>query len=338
MKKATVIILLGFALLLAAFTPEAPVAFTIPNGWPAPAYNFKKNPPDADKILLGRILFYDPILSRDSTISCASCHLQYTAFTHTDHSLSHGIEGRIGTRNSSVLVNLAWSNSFMWDGAVKNLDQQAEKPITHPMEMDENIQHVATRLNSSHLYRRLFYMAYNDSVATPKRIQQSLSQFMLTLVSSNAKYDRVKQGTDTFTIAEANGYTFFKQHCNTCHTEPLFTNNRFENNGLAVDGTLHDIGRMQVTGRAKDSLKFKTPTLRNIALSYPYMHDGRFKTLGMVLNNYSMGIVQTPTLHPQLKKGIYFTPLQKAEMIAFLNTLTDTTFLRNPAYSYPGKF
>lgn len=338
MKKYAVIALLGALLLLAAFCPEKGMPFAIPQGWPKLVYDFKKNPADKNKRDLGRLLFYDPALSRDSTISCASCHLSYTTFTHTDHSLSHGIEGRIGTRNSPVLVNLAWSNSFMWDGAVKSLDEQSEKPITHPMEMDETMDCVAAKLQKQPAYRHLFYAAFKDSAIKKEYILKSLGQFMVTLVSANSKYDKMKRGEDTFTVAEANGYKLFKAHCNNCHTEPLFTNNGFENNGLAVDETLKDIGRMKVTGKREDSLKFKVPTLRNVAVSYPYMHDGRFKTLGMVLNNYAMGIQQTPTLNPLLRKGIYLSNIEKAEMAAFLQTLTDKEFLYNPDYENPAKY
>jgi cytochrome c peroxidase len=338
MKKYSVIALLGALLLLAAFCPKKEMPFAVPEGWPAPLYDFKKNPADNNKRELGRMLFYDPVLSRDSTISCASCHLSYTSFTHTDHSLSHGIEGRIGTRNSPVLVNLAWSNSFMWDGAVGSLDEQSEKPVTHPMEMDETMERVIAKLQKQQRYRGLFYTAYKDSVIKKEYILKALGQFMVTMVSANAKYDKVKRGEDTFTVAEAKGYVLFKANCNSCHTEPLFTNNRFENNGLAVDETLNDIGRMKVTGKREDSLKFKVPTLRNIAISYPYMHDGRFKTLGMVLNNYAMGIQQTPTLNPLLRKGIYLSNIEKAEMAAFLQTLTDKDFLYNHDYDYPAQY
>lgn len=336
MKKLLIIsILLAYAFI--AFKPKDAVPFITPKGWDAPVYDFKKHPLDRNKIELGRRLFYDPLLSRDSTISCASCHLQYTAFTHTDHALSHGIEGRIGTRNSPALVNLAWSSSFMWDGAVSSLDAQAEKPITHHDEMDESMEHVIRKLQSSKEYQQLFKTSFSSTEIKKEHVYQSLSQFMLTLVSANAKYDKVKRGEDSFTVAETKGYTLFKTHCNACHTEPLFTNNSFENNGLAVDETLNDFGRIKITGKSSDSLKFKVPTLRNIELSYPYMHDGRFKNLSMVLNNYIMGIQHTPTLSPHLQKGIYFTPAQKAELIAFLSTLTDKEFLYNPAHSFPKK-
>ncbi len=337
MKQELSIILLAAFMLLMAFKRKTHLKFEIPKGWPQTKYDFKKRPLTSNKVQLGRMLFYDPILSRDSTISCASCHLQYTAFTHTDHSLSHGIEGKIGTRNSPVLINLAWSEAFMWDGSVTDLDTQPETPITHPLEMDMDMPGLLKRLNASTRYKPLFKNAFGTGAIHKEQVSQALSGFMLMLVSANAKYDKVQRGEDTFTTAEANGYTLFKKHCNACHTEPLFTNNRFENNGLSVDETLNDIGHMKVTGNRDDSLKFKVPTLRNIALSYPYMHDGRFKNLSMVLNNYMMGIQHSPTLSPHLQKGLYFTTLQKAELIAFLSSLTDKGFLYNPDFGFSKK-
>lgn len=337
MRKAGIIVLLLCFVALMAFRPPGTAGFFKPKGWPEPAYNFKKNPLSEKKIELGRVLFYDPILSRDSTISCASCHLQNTAFTHVDHDLSHGIEGRIGTRNSPALVNLAWSKTLMWDGAVTSMDEQASSPITHPMEMDEKLGRVIEKLQASNKYPELFYAAFGDRVIKQDQVLKALAQFMLTLVSDNAKYDKVKRGEDTFTVAETKGYALFQKNCAACHAEPLFTNNRFENNGLVPDATLKDIGRMKVTHDSKDSLKFKVPTLRNIELSYPYMHDGRFKNLNQVLNNYMRGVQQGPTLSPHLQRGIYFGPDEKGQLIAFLMTLTDKEFLTNPKFGYAGK-
>jgi cytochrome c peroxidase len=337
MKKRVVISTLAITIALLAFKRPSSTSFTRPEGWPEPVYNFKKNPPDERKIELGRRLFHDPILSKDSTISCTSCHLQYTAFTHVDHKLSHGIKDRIGTRNSPALVNLAWSRSFMWDGAVNHLDVQALAPISNHDEMDETINNVVKKLQASQLYPSLFFEAYGDSAITSEYLLKSLSQFMLTMVSANAKYDKVKRGEDTFSVAEARGYELFKKNCSSCHTEPLFTNNQFENNGLQPDDSLKDTGRMKISRKAEDSLKFKVPSLRNIEYSQPYMHDGRFKNLNQVLNHYIMGIQQSPSLHPSLRKGIYMDKTRKAELIAFLMTLTDREFLYNPRFSFPRK-
>ncbi len=308
-----------------------------PSGWPEPVYNFKKNPLDSATVQLGRVLFYDPVLSSDSTISCASCHSPYHAFTHSDHALSHGVGDRIGTRNSPVLVNLAWSKSFMWDGAVNHLDVQALAPLENHVEMDENLAHVLGKLKRQEKYKRLFRSAFHSESMTGERFLKALSQFMLTLVSSNSKYDQVMRGEAgvSFTGPESKGYALFKQHCASCHTEPLFTDHSFQNNGLALDSLLRDVGRMKITQKSTDSLKFKVPTLRNIERSAPYMHDGRYRSLQMVLFHYSANIHASPTLAPQLRNGIPLTEDDKRNLVAFLKTLTDHTFLNNKQFHYP---
>jgi cytochrome c peroxidase len=336
MRKLVVLVSLAIAVACLSFS-KGGYRLDIPRGWPAPVYDLKKNPLSETGIALGRMLFYDPMLSRDSTISCASCHSPYNAFTHVDHDLSHGIEGKIGTRNSPALMNLAWSSSFMWDGAVNHLDMQALAPLTNGLEMDETLPNVIAKLQRSPEYRGRFKAAFGDTAITGERILKSLSQFMLTLVSASSKYDSVQRGQACFTATEQKGYELFKANCASCHTEPLFTNNRFENNGLAVDETLNDIGRMKMTKLSADSLKFKVPTLRNIQYTYPYMHDGRFKNLNQVLNNYMMGIQRYDNLGEPLRKGIYFTNTQKIALIAFLYTLSDKRFISNPEYGPPKK-
>lgn len=308
-----------------------------PANWPEPVYNFKKNPLDSATIQLGRVLFYDPVLSSDSTISCASCHSPYNAFTHVDHALSHGIKDRIGTRNSPVLVNLAWGKSFMWDGAVNHLDMQALAPLENHLEMDENLSHVLLKIGRQEKYKKLFKSAFHSETMTGERFLKAISQFMLTLVSSNSKYDQVTRGDEgvQFTEQEKKGYVLFKENCASCHTEPLFTNQTFQNNGLLPDSILHDIGRMKITQKNSDSLKFKVPTLRNIERSAPYMHDGRYRSLQMVLFHYSADIHLSPTLAPQLRNGIHLSEDDKRNIIAFLKTLTDNTFLNNKQFQYP---
>lgn len=322
-------------LLVFAFKPKP--LFVTPKGWPEPLYDFRQNPLSEKKFALGRTLFYDPILSKDSSISCSSCHLQYTAFTHVDHALSHGIKDRIGTRNSPALMNLAWSKSLMWDGAVNHLDMLALAPISNPAEMDEQISHLVTKLSRTKDYPALFKKAFGGHAITGEFVLKSLSQFLLTLVSANSKYDLVMRGDADFSEMEKKGYALFKQYCSACHREPLFTNQSFANNGLPVDPTLNDKGLMKTTGKPNDSLLFKVPTLRNIEFSYPYMHDGRFKNLNQVLNHYVGGIQLTPTLHPSLQHGIYLSSAEKTELICFLLTLTDKEFLYNPAFSFPKK-
>jgi len=307
----------------------------IPNGWSKPIYNFANNPLTHNKIELGRALFYDAILSRNNTISCTSCHSQYTAFTHVDHALSHGIYDSIGTRNAPALMNLAWQPVFMWDGAVHSIEAQPLAPIHNPIEMDETIQNVVVKLRQSDMYAPLFTKAFGDTAITGERTLKALAQFMLTLVSANSKYDKVQRGEQQFTPQEQNGYTLFKTHCASCHTEPLFTTHGFANNGLKPDTTLNDIGRMRISQNPRDLLLFKIPTLRNIEFSYPYMHDGRYKTLQQVLNHYTNGIHHSTTLAMQLQQSVQLTSNQKVDIVAFLLALTDKDFLFNPKYSYP---
>jgi cytochrome c peroxidase len=335
MRKYTLLIFCLLGMFFLAFQVAEKALFSIPKNWPKPAYDFKKNPLTEEKILLGRVLFYDPILSKDNSISCASCHSVYTAFTHVDHALSHGINDRIGTRNSPALMNLAWHKSFMWDGAINHLDMQALAPISHPDEMGENIQHVVEKLNVSSLYKQLFFAAYQDSLATGEKTLKAISQFMLTLVSSNSKYDSVMRGTSQFTEQEKSGYVLFKKNCSACHTEPLFTNLEFRNNGLPIDSNLKDFGRMRITQKASDSIKFKVPTLRNIEFSYPYMHDGRFKKLKDVLNHYTHLVQTEISLDKELRKPIHLDSKQQVDLTAFLLTLTDKSFLFNKDFAYP---
>lgn len=310
--------------------------FDIPKGFPKPIYDFKTNPLTKEGFELGRKLFYDPILSKDHTISCASCHLQQTAFAHVDHDLSHGIEGKIGNRNALTLQNLAWNQNFMWDGGINHLDVQGIAPITNPVEMDETMEHVVFKLNQNSTYKRLFWQVFKKNTITSKLLLHSLSQYLVALTTSNSKFDRVVlQNKEVFTVMEKKGYELFNQHCASCHPAPLFFVNQFKNNGLPIDATLNDLGRYQITQNPKDSLLFKVPTLRNIAFSFPYMHDGRFKTLTEVVKHYNSGIVHHKTLSSELLQPMNLNNNQRVELVAFLKTLTDSTFLFNKKYAYP---
>lgn len=332
MKKIILLTALVVFIAVSAFTVNSSIPYMVPKGWPQPVYNFKANPLSANKIALGRKLFFDPLLSQDNSISCGSCHLPQTGFTHIDHDVSHGIYNRIGTRNSLALINLAWQKELMWDGAIHSLDVQSLAPITNHNEMDETIENVVLKLSAIPAYKQLFSKAFGDSIITGQHTLQALSQFMLTLVSNNAKYDKVMRNEAgiSFNKYEAKGYELFKANCASCHTEPLFTNNSFMNNGLPADTMFNDIGRAKITGNLLDAGKFKVPTLRNIEVTYPYMHDGRFRSLQMVLFHYTNGIHQSNTLAPQLKVAIILSEEDKISIIAFLKTLTDESFLNNP--------
>ena len=336
-SKYTFIILIGSVLvssLAFTFLKPTPIYFQIPKGWPKPNYDFSKNPLTEEGFQLGRQLFYDPILSKDSTISCASCHLQATGFTHVDHSLSHGIDGKIGTRNSMTMMNLAWSKSFMWDGGVNHLDVQALNPITSSVEMNETLKNVVLKLQKSDKYKSLFFAAFGDNTITGQRILKALSQFELMLVSSNSKYDKVMRKEAVFTNQEQNGYQLFKTNCASCHSEPLFTNGNFENNGIPLDSTLNDIGRQRITEKPEDYLKFKVPTLRNIQFTNPYMHDGRFNKLTEVIKHYN-SIGNKKNVSKQFKKSMNLTDNERVDLVAFLLTLTDNEFLFDKRFVYP---
>jgi cytochrome c peroxidase len=311
-----------------------PIYLEIPKGWPKTKYDFSKNPLTEEGFQLGRKLFYDPILSRDTTISCASCHLQATGFTHVDHELSHGIDGKIGTRNSLALMNLAWSENFMWDGGINHLDVQPINPITSPVEMDETLANVVVKLQKSENYPQLFEQAFGDSKITGQHLLKALSQFVVMLKSCNSKYDKVMRKEAEFTEKEKNGYRIFKANCASCHNEPLFAGDKFERNGLTMDTTLNDIGRERITNKIEDRMRFKVPTLRNIQFTTPYMHDGRFKKLSEVIKHYN-SLGNDKSLPKQLKKPMNLTDNERVDLLAFLHTLTDLEFLFDPKYSFP---
>ena len=334
----TLIVLFVTVFVFFAFSNSyftTPIYFKIPKGWPKPVYDFKTNPLSEEVFQLGRNLFYDPILSRDNTISCQSCHLQQTGFTHVDHNVSHGIEGKIGSRNSLTLQNLAWSKNFMWDGGVNSLEVQPINPITNPLEMGESLQNVVKKLQTSEKYKVLFTKAFGDEKVNSQRLLKALAQFTVMLTSSNSKYDMVMQNKTIFTTQEQKGYELFKINCASCHKEPLFTNDKFENNGLNFDDFYKDGGRIKITKNPKDSLLFKVPTLRNIEITGPYMHDGRIRNLPMVLFHYTNDIYKTHTLSKQLSKQIILNEDDKNNLIQFLKTLTDENFLKNPRFQFP---
>jgi len=327
---------LVFIVLIVAFSKSYhnPIYFKVPKSWPKPQYDFKSNPLTHEGFELGRNLFYDPILSRDSTISCSSCHLQQTGFTHVDHELSHGILGKIGNRNSLALQNLAWSKSLMWDGGVNHLDVQALAPITSSFEMDETMQNVVDKLQKSEKYPVLFEKAFGTTKITGQLTLKAISQFLLLLVSSNSKYDKVMRKEAYFTKGEQNGYELFKTNCASCHTEPLFGSEQFENNGIGFDSNLRDSGRMKITNRKEDYLRFKVPSLRNSQVTFPYMHDGRFKTLTQVVKHYNT-LGSDKNRSEKLAQPMQLTDDERVDLVLFLITLTDKDFLTNKNFNYP---
>lgn len=319
------------------FGPNNPtyLSFNIPNGWPVPATNiFADNPLTEQGFQLGKKLFYDGRLSKDGNFPCASCHQQFAAFATYDHDFSHGFDNAFTTRNAPALFNLAWMDKLHWDGGINHIEVQPLAPITAPNEMAETIENVLNKLNADTTYPAMFYAAFGNGGITSQRLLKALAQFMGTIVSNNSKYDKVKRGEASFTYSEQNGYTVFKAKCETCHKEPLFTDNSFRNNGLAVNPYLNDYGRMRITNDKNDSLKFKVPSLRNVMLTFPYMHDGRIYSIGQVIDHYRSGIITTqPTLDPLLINRIAITNTEKNDLIYFLNTLTDQQMTADPRFS-----
>jgi cytochrome c peroxidase len=306
-----------------------PVAFETPAGWPAPSYNFAENPLTEQGIALGKKLFYDGQLSKDGQFPCASCHQQPAAFGTMAHDLSHGFNNSHTLRNAPPLQNLAWMKEFHHDGGITHLDLQPLAPITNPVEMAETIENVLNKLRADASYTSMFKAAFGSTEINTKRMTQAFSQFMLTMVSANSKYDLVKQGKATFNLPESLGYDIFKQKCASCHAEPLFTDLSYRNTGLRMDAVLQDVGRMRITKNLVDSLKFRVPSLRNIMVTDYYGHDGRFFDVYQVLEHYNSGVVNGPTTDPLVKNNIPLSNFEKGQLVAFLSALTDTAFLKN---------
>ncbi len=307
----------------------------IPAGFPQPLYRFEDNPITREGFELGRKLFYDGRLSIDDLHPCSSCHQQIAAFGTYEHDRSHGVYNSHTLRNAPVLFNLAWSPVLHWDGEFTSLKDEAAQPINGHIEMGESFEGVIKKIQDDPDYLNLFKQVFGYPFIRPEFILKALAQFTDYMISSDSKYDRYKKGTATFTTQEENGYQLFKTNCAICHTEPMFTDYSIRNIGLPVDTFLKDYGRMRITGKKEDSLKFKVPSLRNVYISSNYMHDGRFNTLAQCINHYRTGVQQSPTLDPILIQGITLTNSQATDLSVFLRTLTDSAFLIDPRFSKP---
>lgn len=302
-----------------------------PAHFPEPMYQFGDNVYSKAGFELGRKLFFDRMLSRDGTVSCASCHRQKDAFADGGAAFSIGIEGGISKRNSPVVFNMAWNKSFMWDGGVNHIEVMPLAPLTNPAEMGESLSNIVRKLNNHPAYSTLFKNVYNRDTVDDQQLFWALAQYMSGLISANAKYDQYVNGTTSLTTDEQEGLVLFRQHCSSCHSEPLFTDYSFQNNG--IDKVFADSGRYRITRNDEDMGRFKVPTLRNIALSGPYMHDGRFNTLEAVLDHYANGVQVSATLSPMLQKdgqpGLGLSSSERQKIISFLHTLTDEEFVSN---------
>ena len=304
-------------------------------------------------VSLGRKLFYEKSLSKDNLISCASCHEQKNAFSDKRR-FSIGVRKLPGKRQAMAIFNMAWNtNDFFWDGRAHLLRDQALMPIEDELEMDETIENVIEKLKKKSDYKLLFNKIFPIRGISAETISLALEQFMNSIISNQSKYDRYLRKEATLTTSEERGrILFFKGYdgnnpknsganCAQCHNGANFENNEYMNNGLDLEVNFKDIGREKVTQSSFDRAKFKVPSLRNIEVTAPYMHDGRFKTLEEVIDHYNDGVVNSPTLNLTLasisKKGLELTEQDKQDLIAFLKTLTDTNLLENPKFSNPFK-
>lgn len=304
-----------------------------------------------EQIELGRHLFYETMLSKDSSVSCASCHIQKFGFSDTAR-FSKGVENQITERQSMALSNTLWQKDFFWDGRASSLEDQALDPIENPLEMNLPLDQALARLKGSEKYKSMFDNAFGNNEINATRLAIALSNFERSLISSNSRYDLYKQGRGTLTEQEIRGERLFLTHpepsenirggnCGDCHTFPHLQGLEFRNNG--VNEIIIDGGRQGFTGQEADKGKFKIPNLRNIELTAPYMHDGRFNTLEEVLDHYNDHIQDRPNVDVLIKAAsndcencsLGLTDQEKEDIIAFLKTLTDKTFIENPKFSNP---
>ncbi|KUG09779.1 cytochrome-c peroxidase [Solirubrum puertoriconensis] len=327
-----------------------PLELTAPRGFPRiPAT--PDNPLTEEGVALGRALFYEKQLSGNGTVSCGSCHQQSKAFAD-DQALAVGIGGQRNRRSSMSLANVLWEKDLMWDGAASGLEQQARIPIENPVEMHQSLADGVRKLQQTSTYPPLFRKAFGSATITEDNVLKALAQFQRTLISAGSKYDRFLTNPSVFSPDEVQGFALFRTHatgttrgaeCFHCHVPPTFSGpyNTFFNNGL--DQAFTDLGRGGVTGLPIDMGRFKAPTLRNIALTAPYMHDGRFNTLEQVLDHYSDHVqLNSPNIDPNLGNSpnhpsgrMILSTTEKRQIIAFLKTLTDSTFVNNPQFSPP---
>ncbi|MCB0737258.1 MAG: c-type cytochrome [Bacteroidetes bacterium] len=309
------------------------------------------NPLTIQGVKLGRMLFYEKKLSADNSQACATCHMQEFAFSDTAK-FSEGVRGLKGKRQAMAAFNMAWNtNEFFWDGRAHLLRDQSLKPIQDELEMDETLENVVKKLEAEQDYKDQFKRAFGTEEITAERMSLAMEQFMNSIVSNNSKYDQYKKGQATLTESEDRGRKlFFTEYnpffpddsgadCAHCHGGDNFENDQYMNNGINAEADITDIGRKKVTEDENDLGKMKVPTLRNVEVTHPYMHDGRFATLEQVVEHYNSGIKPSSTLDGALEqtreKGLMLTDQDKQDLVAFLKTLTDKTLLENEAYSDP---
>src|SRR5690606_23709263 len=304
-----------------------------PEGFPEKAYVGQQNPLTENGVALGKKLFEEGRLSADNLVSCSFCHMQEYAFTHHGHDLSHGVYDQVGMRNTPALQNLVWIKEYFYDGASNNLEMASLVPIHNELEMAETMPSIVKKLENDKAYQQMFLDAFGYTQVTSAGILKALAQYMAVLVSAESKYDLWKKEPIKYPLSsdEVQGYQLFQQKCSSCHSGALFTNQSFINNGLPPNPRINDLGRETVSGDPNDRYKFKVPSLRNVAYTATYMHDGRFRSLESVLRFYNEGMVYSETIDEQLvndgRIGIPMTAEEQRLIIAFLKTLSDKNFI-----------
>ena len=344
-KLSKFLLFLGFPLIWACSTDHDPISieteihYYIPEvsttlqvaGFPQPDRNMLSE----EGVVLGKKLFFDPKLSANGQVSCATCHSPELAFTDGVSLADHGVSGKTLHRTAPAIFNLAWqSEGLFWDGGAHDLESLNFGPLTHPDEMGADLDEVVNYLESDADYRQQFNLVFGEAPIQSAQVSRAISQYVRTLISQDSRYDHWKRNEAELTELELTGYQLYQKNCSSCHQEGLFTDRSFHNNGLdkeypnppELEGLYQ--GRYRITSKTEDLGAYKTPTLRNSAVTSPYMHDGRFQTLDEVLDHYQNGIQVNETLAPALSEGIRFSATERVAIIAFLNTLTDSLFIQ----------
>ncbi|WP_281613871.1 cytochrome c peroxidase [Flammeovirga sp. SubArs3] len=295
---------------------------------PAPERNSMRK----DRVALGKLLFHDTNLSKGKNISCSTCHLSAYNFGENVTVSHNGASGKKLHRNTPPLINIAWAKGWFWEGGAKNIESLIYGPLLHEDEMSADLKEVVNYLNASQEYKERFTSAYGIQEIKSAHLVRALAQYCRSLISNQSNYDLHLQGKYQFTPLEKEGHIAFNNHCSSCHTPPFFTDFDYHNNGLdtVFSDTLEGLfqGRARITLKEEDMGKYKTPTLRNIFASAPYMHDGRFKDIEDVFEHYEKGILISKSTDSTLINGIPLKEHDKKSIKAFLWTLMDTSFLQ----------
>lgn len=336
----TLPVILFLLLLLPACTSDAPRELLV-RPYPFPAHN----PPTEAGIALGRRLFYDAGLSANGKVSCASCHQQARAFSDGEALSRQGLTGNPLVRHTPGLSHVAWRSSLFWDGGVCNLESLPFAPLSHPDEMGANLEEVISYLQADTAYRKYFAAAFGSDTVTSARLGQALAQFCREIYTEESPYDRSLRGEGSLSAKALKGEKLVSRHCSPCHSGPRFSDDGYHNNGLepfplspGPEQAL--LGRYRISYDSADLGKFKTPTLRNLAFTAPYMHDGRFASLSEVMDHYRFGLQESPTLDSAFRRkpgkpGISLSDEETVAVLVFLACLNDSSLLLDPGLASP---